>query len=313
MPWTLHLHLLWLFFHLPTHECPTLLVLKVEKSSSSLSPDGPQLPISMRLELKCACAIKQWAQKRRPALPVLHTLGKTSPKKETSPNNLSITKTLSVPLSCKRALYNVAFRKCGVLHTPRQNSPCLSKKKERNFGPHPSAFGLPPSGPPPLRAPTPPPSTFCTKYLVAPSEGLPASFSHFLRSRMFFPAPLSERSWGRHLLGGASGTPCASVLYELALPDSLCLSNGRALALFGRLHSLTAGVRSSPAAVLALSHNTPGTWAHWCLSLLQHHAAGNPADFGRAAPQRSPADGYIALSIPCWIERGFIVSVAASP
>ena len=90
----------------------------------------------------------------------------------------------------------------------------------------------------------------------------------------------AQRRWGRHLLGWASGTPCASVLYELALPDSLRLSTGRALALFGRLHSLTAGARVPlPAAVFDLSQNTRGTWAHWCLSLLQHHAAGNPADF----------------------------------
>ena len=46
-------------------------------------------------------------------------------------------------------------------------------------------------------------------------------------------------------LGGASGTPRASVLYELQLPDSLRLSTGRALALFGRFHSLTAGALPS--------------------------------------------------------------------
>ena len=76
-------------------------------------------------------------------------------------------------------------------------------------------------------------------------------------------------------------TRCAPVFYELALLDSLRLSPGQALTLFGRMHSLTAGTRVLfPAAVFALSQNSRGTWAHWCLSLLQHHAAGNPADFG---------------------------------
>ena len=113
---------------------------------------------------------------------------------------------------------------------------------------------------------------------------------------MFFPVPLSERNslaialalwrdlaqrrWGRHLLGWASGTPCASVLYELALPDSLRLSTGRAQALFDRLHSLTAGARVPLPTAVSLSQDTPGTWARWRLSLLQHHAARNPADFG---------------------------------
>ena len=135
----------------------------------------------------------------------------------------------------------------------------------------------------------------------ARSEALTASFSHFLLSTYVLPSAtfgtkfvgdctrslaqldLAQRRWSRHLLGWASGTPCASVLYELALPDSLRLSTGRALALFGRLHSLTAGARVPlPVAVFALWQNTPGSWAHWCLSLslLQHHAAGNPADFG---------------------------------
>ena len=143
------------------------------------------------------------------------------------------------------------------------------------------------------------PSTLCTKYLVGPIRrptcfflGLPAlhvcsSQRHFrngVRWRLHShsgaagPRPATV---GPHLLGWASGTPCASVLYELALPDSLRLSTGRALPLFGRLHSFTSGARVPlPAAVFALSQNTPGTWAHWCLSLLQHHAAGNPADFG---------------------------------
>ena len=35
-----------------------------------------------------------------------------------------------------------------------------------------------------------------------------------------------------------------------------------------------------PATVFTLSLHTPGTWAHWCLSLLQHHAAGDPGQFG---------------------------------
>ena len=153
--------------------------------------------------------------------------------------------------------------------------------------------------------------------------------------RMFFPAPLSERSslaialalwwqldlaqrrWGRHLLGWASGTPCASVLYEFALPDSICLSTGRALSLvWPSPFAHCRRVLRSCFAVFALSQNTPGTWAHWCLSLLQHHAAGNPADFG-VGPRCSSAVtrrwSCTALSIPCWTERGFIVSVAASP
>ena len=133
----------------------------------------------------------------------------------------------------------------------------------------------------------------------AHSEGLPASFTHFLLTTYVLPSAtfgaefigdctrslaqldFAQRRWGRHLLGWASGTPSASVLYELALPDSLRVSTGRALALFGRLHSLSSGTRMPlPATVFTLSLHTPGTWAHWCLSLLQHHAAGDPGQFG---------------------------------
>ena len=70
--------------------------------------------------------------------------------------------------------------------------------------------------------------------------------------------------------------PCAAVLCELALPDSLRVATGRSLSLFGRLHTLSSGGRSPiPASVFVLSQHVPGTWAHWCFSLLQHHAVGS--------------------------------------
>ena len=98
----------------------------------------------------------------------------------------------------------------------------------------------------------------------APNAYLPPSPTSY-SPRMFFldrwrlhsqiaQLDLAQQRWGRHLLGWASGTPCASVLYELALPDSLRLSTGRTLNLFGRLHSRTAGARVRQC---LLSRNTP--------------------------------------------------------
>ena len=62
-----------------------------------------------------------------------------------------------------------------------------------------------------------------------------------------------------------------------SLPDNLCVSTSRALALFGRLHSLSSGTRMPlPATIFTLSLHTPNTWTHWCPSLLQHHATRDP-------------------------------------
>ena len=60
------------------------------------------------------------------------------------------------------------------------------------------------------------------------------------------------------------------------MPDSLRVATGRSLSLFGRLHTLSSGGRSPiPASVFVLSQHVPGTWAHWCFSLLHHHAVGS--------------------------------------
>ena len=106
----------------------------------------------------------------------------------------------------------------------------------------------------------------------ARSEGLSVSFAHFLLATYVFPSAmygtefvgdcarslaqldLAQRRWGRHLLGWPAGTPCAAVLYELALLDSLRVATGRSLSLFGRLHTLSSGGRSPiPASVFVLS------------------------------------------------------------
>ena len=97
------------------------------------------------------------------------------------------------------------------------------------------------------------------------------------------------RQWSRHLLGWPSGSPNASVLYELGLPGSLRISQERALALFGRLNVLAAGGRLPiTAAVFAIARQNPGSWAHWCQTLLEHHDNGHPADHG-IGPRCSPA------------------------
>ena len=176
------------------------------------------------------------------------------------------------------------------------------------------------------------PSAFSTKYLVGP---LRRPTSHFLLSTYVLPSAtfgtkfvgdctrslaqldLAQRRWGRHLLGWASFTPCASVLYELALPDSLRLSTGRALALFGRLHSLSLQARAFllPRQYL-LSCRTSQVPGPTGVSLVSNTTLQGTKQIlvsGHAAPQRSPAGGSITLSIPSWIEHGFIVSVAASP
>ena len=163
----------------------------------------------------------------------------------------------------------------------------------------------------------------------ARSKGLPASFSHFLLSTYVLPSAtfgtefvgnctrilaqldLAQRRWGRHLLGWASGTPCASVLYEFALPDSIRLSTGRALALFGRLHSRA--FLFLPQCLLSRrTLQEPGPTGVSLFSNTTLKGIQQILVSGRAALQRSPADGCTALSIPCWIERGFIVSVAPS-
>ena len=136
------------------------------------------------------------------------------------------------------------------------------------------------------------PPLFAQSTSWAHSEGLPASFTHFWPITYVLPSAtfgsefidctrslaqldFAQRRWGRHLLGWASGH---AVRFGTL---SLRVSTGRALALFGRLHSLSSGTRVPlPATVFTLSLHTPGTWAHWCLSLLQHHAAGDPGQFG---------------------------------
>ena len=57
------------------------------------------------------------------------------------------------------------------------------------------------------------------------------------------------RQWDRHLLGWSN----FSVLCELGLPDSLHISHGRALALFGHLNVLQAAVFKSPLLCLPIT------------------------------------------------------------
>ena len=118
---------------------------------------------------------------------------------------------------------------------------------------------------------------FAQSTLWAHSEGLPASFTHFLLGAEFIgdctrslaQLDFVQRHWGHHLLGWALGTLSASVLYELAFPNSLRVSTGRALALFGRLHSLSSGTPPQS----SLSHCP-------LVSISSPTPAGDPGQFG---------------------------------
>ena len=110
-----------------------------------------------------------------------------------------------------------------------------------------------------LRGPLPSFTHFLLTTYVLPSATFGAEFIGD-GTRSLAQLDFAQRRWGRHLFGWASGTPSGSVLYELAFADSLRVP--------------------LPATVFTLSVHTPGTWAHWCLSLLQHHAAGDPGQFG---------------------------------
>ena len=111
------------------------------------------------------------------------------------------------------------------------------------------------------------PSTFCTK-----APRVPDPKAYLLPSRTSYSTcVLPNATFGTEVVGD-----CTRTLAQRRWGRHL----GWALALFGRLHSLTANARVPlPAAVFALSQNTPRTWAHWCLSLLQHHAAGESIRF----------------------------------
>ena len=87
------------------------------------------------------------------------------------------------------------------------------------------------------------------------------------------------RSWtwpknvGDDIFSVVQQGPRSAVLYEFALPDSLRVATGRSMSLFCTpFHQEDA--------VFVLSQRVPGTWAHWCLSLLHQHAVGSPGYHG---------------------------------
>ena len=126
----------------------------------------------------------------------------------------------------------------------------------------------------------------CCLLLALPTLHVCSSQCHFrngvrwrLHSQSCAAGP-RPATMGRHLLGWASGTPCASVLREFALPDSFHLSTGRALALFGRLRSSSCGSVCSlaehlsypgPLPLVSLSSPTPRcreSSRFWCRATL---------------------------------------------
>ena len=121
------------------------------------------------------------------------------------------------------------------------------------------------------------------------SEGFSATPTHFLLTTCVVPSTISSTEFigdcngksradglrtttmGCRLSRWASRTPSVSAVDEFALVDSFRVSSGQASALFGRLHSFFSGIRVPiSATVFTFSVKTPGTWVHWCLSLLQY-------------------------------------------
>ena len=165
------------------------------------------------------------------------------------------------------------------------------------------------------------PQVVCTEYNVVCSEGLPVSFGRFLMSTYVLPSAAfglefagetpsslsvfdrSLRRWCRHLLRWPAGTPNASVLSELALFDSLRMAHGQALSLYGRLTTLDSGTCSPlPAVVFRFAASVPGTWAHWCRSLLVSHSCWVP-ELSGVGPGSNPG------AVRRWFARGVALAL----
>ena len=80
--------------------------------------------------------------------------------------------------------------------------------------------------------------------------------------------------------------------------DSLRMAHGQALSLYGRLTALDSGTRTPlPAVVFRLAASVPGTWAHWCQSLLIYHSCWLP-EFSGVGPGSNPS------AVRRWFARG---------
>ena len=109
--------------------------------------------------------------------------------------------------------------------------------------------------------------------------------------------------YNRHLLRWPDGTPNASVLSELSLFDSLRMAHGQALSLYGRLTTLDSGTRAPlPAVVFRLAASVPGTWAHWCRSLLVSHSCWVP-ELSGVGPGSNPG------AVRRWFVRGVALAL----
>ena len=129
------------------------------------------------------------------------------------------------------------------------------------------------------------------------SEDLPVSFGSLLLSTNMLPST----TFGLEFAGESpsrSLTLNASVLSELGIFDSSRMAHGQTLSFFGRLTALDSGTRTPlPAAVFRLAIRVPGTWAHWCRSLLVHHSCWLP-ELSGVGPRCTPS------TLRRWFARG---------